>query len=119
MLGLHAPQQPDEVNGCDSTQHTEFQVGLGELDESLGMALGRLRLLVDLNEMRTHHAAEFRQMRFGALAMEKRSTELFLKLLDRTRERRLRGFAAFSGTREVQFVGDCEKIANLMHFHGG
>src|SRR6266404_5797897 len=119
MLGLHATQQRDQLTGCDSTHHTEFQLGLGELDESLGMALGRLRLLVDLNEMRAHHSAEFRQMRLGTLAMEKRSTELFLKLLDRTRDRRLRGFAAFGGTREVQYVGDCEKIANLMHFHGG
>src|SRR5258708_13181900 len=110
MLGLHATQQPDQLTGCDSTHHTEFQLGLGELDESLGMALGRLRLLVDLNEMRTHHAAEFRQMRFGALAMEKRSTELFLKLLDRTRERRLRGFAPFSATPEVQSVADSQKI---------
>jgi hypothetical protein len=66
-----------------------------------------------------HDAAEFRQMRLGTLAMEKSSTELFLKFLDRTRKRRLRGFAAFGGTREVQFVGDREKIANLMHFHRG
>src|SRR6266481_4302222 len=101
MHGLHATQQPDQLTGCDSTHHTEFQLCLGELYESLGMALGRLRLLVDLNEMREHDAAEFRQMRLGTLAMEKWSTELFLKFLDRTRKRRLRGFAPFSGTREV------------------
>src|SRR5262249_51079615 len=43
--------------------------------------------------------------------------KLAFELLDRTRERRLRHVALFRRAREVQFLRDRKKIADLMHFH--
>src|SRR6516164_1354102 len=53
-----------------------------------------------------------------ALAVKQRAPKLPLQLLNRARERRLRDVALLGGTREVQLLCDCEKITNLMHFHG-
>ena len=40
-----------------------------------------------------------------------------LEKLDRPRERRLRDVAALGGAREVQFLGDREEVADLVHLH--
>src|SRR5262252_6438742 len=52
-----------------------------------------------------------------ALAVKKRTAELSLQLLNRARERRLRNVTLLGGAREVQLLGDREKIPDLMHFH--
>jgi hypothetical protein len=57
-------------------------------------------------------------MRIRALAVEQRTAELALEKLDRPRQRWLRDVAALGGAREVQFLGDGEEVANLVHLHG-
>ena len=56
-------------------------------------------------------------MRVRPLAVEQRPAELALEKLDRPRQRRLRDVAALRGAREIQFLGDGEEVANLVHLH--
>src|SRR5215210_1102289 len=51
------------------------------------------------------------------LAVEQRAAELALEELDRSRQRRLRHVAALGCAGEVQFLGDGEEVANLVHLH--
>jgi hypothetical protein len=63
-------------------------------------------------------AAEFGQLRGGALAAKQVTAKLGFQLLDRPRQRGLRDVALVGGAREVQHARNREKIANLMHLHG-
>src|SRR5205814_9441348 len=48
---------------------------------------------------------------------QQQTTELFLELLDRTGQCRLRDVALLGSAREVQRVGNGQKIADLVHLH--
>jgi hypothetical protein len=71
-----------------------------------------------LLEIGLHHASELGQVGVRPLAVEERAAELALEELDRPRQRRLRDVATLGGAREVQFLGDGEEVAHLMHLHG-
>src|SRR5829696_6243905 len=58
-----------------------------------------------------------RKAAIRALAVEQRAAELALEKLDRPRQRRLRDVAALGGAGEVQFLGDRQEIADLVHLH--
>jgi hypothetical protein len=49
--------------------------------------------------------------------MEEKAAQFGFQKLDSARQRRLRHVAALGGTREVQFLGNSQEIADLMHFH--
>ena len=120
MPGLRLCTRADEVDELvrsDGAHHAELEDRLLELDEVERLALCRVRLAVDLLEIGLHHAPELGQVRVRPLAVEERPAELALEKLDRPRQRRLRDVAALGGAREVQFLGDGEEVANLVHLH--
>jgi hypothetical protein len=75
--------------------------------------------LVDGFQMGSNHFTEVSKMREMAFTVKKRTAKLSLQLLNRTRQRGLRNVALFSRAREIQFLGDRKKVADLVHFHTG
>ena len=49
--------------------------------------------------------------------MKQGTAELLLEQLDGPRQRRLRNIAPLRRSGEIQFLGDREEVADLMHFH--
>jgi hypothetical protein len=66
--------------------------------------------------MRLDEPAEIGQMRQLALAPQQQSSQLLFELLDGARQRAVRR-DIFRRPREVQRVGDGQKIADLVHLH--
>jgi hypothetical protein len=56
-------------------------------------------------------------MGVAAFAMEERSTEFVLQLLDGARQRGLADIALLRGSREIERAGQRHKISDLLHFH--
>jgi hypothetical protein len=117
-----------QLNGGDEFEHlvrrnrahqAEPQRRLLQANEILRLPLGLVGLTVDLLQIRLDRAAELREMRIGALAVEQRPAELFFQHLDGPRERGLADIADLSRTGEIQFVAKRQKITDLMHFHRG
>jgi len=52
-----------------------------------------------------------------ALAAEKQPSELLFEKFDGARQRRLRHVAPIARAREIQFLGNCEEVTNLVHLH--
>jgi hypothetical protein len=52
-----------------------------------------------------------------ALASKQLAAQLFLELLDGTRQRRLRDVTLLGRAREVQQTGDGQEVSDLVHFH--
>ena len=117
VAALNRADEVDELVRRDRAHHPELEDRLLQLDEIERLALRLARLLVDLLEIGLHHAPELGEMRVRPLAVEQRPAELALEKLDRPRQRRLRDVAALGGAREVQFLGDGEEVADLVHLH--
>src|SRR5690349_18675534 len=66
--------------------------------------------LIDSFEVGSNHFAEVGEMREMAFTVKERTAEFSLELLNRTRQRRLRNIAFFSGAREVQFLRNSKEI---------
>ena len=81
------------------------------------MLLGAECTVITLAQERQHALAEFGQLGLRSLAPKEIAAKLAFELLDRARERGLGNMAFFRGAREIQRLGDREKIADLMHFH--
>ena len=58
-------------------------------------------------------------MRVAALAVEQRPAEFVFQELDGAGERGLRDMALLGRAREIELLADREKVAHLLHFHGG
>ena len=71
------------------------------LDRPRLVARGAAAFLDGL-QVRQHHPPELGQMRVAALAVEQRSAELVLELLDRAGQRRLADVALLGRAREIQ-----------------
>ena len=118
VTGLHRADEIYEVRGRHRAHHAELErrtLEAGEIDRLL---LDRLGLLMDLRQIRKHHVPELGKVRSRALPVKQRTAELLLQQLDGAGQRRLGNVAAFRRSSEIQLFGDCEEIADLMHFHG-
>ena len=70
-----------------------------------------------LLEQGQHALAEFGQLGFRPFAAEEVAAELAFQLPDGARERGL-GHVTFLGcAREIQYPGNGQEVADLMHFH--
>jgi hypothetical protein len=67
--------------------------------------------------MRFDQPPEICEVRQLALAAQQQAAEFLFELLNGTGQRRLQHVALFRGAGEIQRVRDCQKIADLMHFH--
>ena len=57
-------------------------------------------------------------MGVAAFAVEQRTAELVLELLDRAGQSRLADVALLGGAREIQRPRERDEVADLLHFHG-
>src|SRR3990167_2548347 len=112
-------QEGHEAARADGAHHAELELDVLQPAKALGALLGGLGLDQHLAEMGAHHLAQSRQMRVVALPAEQRAAQLVLQPLDGARQRRLRDVARLGRAGEIQSLANREKVADLMHFHGG
>jgi hypothetical protein len=119
MRGLEADHQVGDELGPDRAHRAEGEAGaLQPLRRPRPFARLARRLLHRL-QIGEHHPAQLGEMGVSALAVEERSAQLVLQLLDRTRQRRLAYVALLGGSGEVQRPRQGDEIADLLHLHGG
>ena len=117
MAHAHRRHQVEQIGRRDGAHQAEAQRRLLQADELLRLALGLLGAAEHLLEIGFQRAAQFGQVRVGALAMKQRAAHLLLELLDGARQRRLRHVAALGRAGEIQVLAQREEIADLVHFH--
>src|SRR5438445_3730561 len=106
------PQRRDGIHQAEA-QHRGLRA-----DEVLRLFARALNVTIGLLEERFYLLPELGEMRIGAFAMKQRAAQLVLQRLDGARERGLRDAAMLRRAREIQFLAQAEKIADLMQFHG-
>ena len=106
-----------EARRADSAHDAETDLRFLQAEKPLGRRFGCIGIGIELAQMRLDQPAKIGQMRQFALAPQQQSAELLFELLDGARQRRLRDVALFGRAREVQRVGDRQKIADLVHLH--
>lgn len=84
--------------------------------------VGDLRFCVfdqrqNLSRSHLKQLARIRQGQTARLTFKQRLPQLFLKLLNRTTERRLRNHQILSSPRKIASFGNLQKISQLMKFH--
>ncbi len=114
---LEGREQAVETHRSDSRHHAKADRHLVEQPEILGDRLGGLRLLQNLTQMWLHPPPELGERDLPPFAMEQRTAELRLELLDRRGEGRLRNMASLGGSREAQRLCRRKEIPHLVHFH--
>src|SRR5437773_3092843 len=88
-----------------------------KIEEALSGALRCLGIGRQLPKMRLDQSTEVGKVRQLPFPPQQQTAELFLELLDRTGQCRLRDVALLGSAREVQRVGNGQKIADLVHLH--
>src|SRR5262245_21623609 len=102
----------------DGAHETDSETGLFQCAKRLGALACFRHLLQDLPAVRQHDAAKLGQVRIAALAVNQRTTQFSLQVLDGPRQRGLRDVATLCRAREIERVCDRQEIADLMDFHG-
>ena len=87
---------------------------LGELARLAPRAFGAA---MDVLEIGLHQLAELGQSGAGMIAVKQGAAQLLLERLDGPRQRRLRHVAARRRAREIELLGEHEKVPHLMHLH--
>src|SRR6516164_2358359 len=117
VCGTELRQKAHKARRADRTHDTEPNLRLLQIEKLLRRRFRRLGIGEELTQMRLDEPAEISQMRQLALAPQQQPAELLLELLDRPGQGRLRDIAVLRRTREIQGVGDRQKIAHLVHLH--
>src|SRR5581483_2270185 len=111
-------EQLDQPMWTDGAHEAHGETRTVELGKGFRVLARLLYLVRRLLEIGAHDAAEFGQMGIAAFTMDKGSAELVLQVPDRPRQGRLRDVAALGGAGEVERIGERQKVANLVNFHG-
>jgi hypothetical protein len=82
------------------------------------MLLRGSALVEDHCQIGLHHPSQLGQVGIAPLAVEERSAELVLELLDGAGERRLADVALLRGAGEIEHLRQRHEVADLLHFHG-
>jgi len=82
-------EKTHEADWSDGAHHAKVNRGVVHMEELRRCRFGRLGLSHHLLEMWTHKTPEICEMRQVVLTPQQQSAELFLELVDGTRQRRL------------------------------
>jgi hypothetical protein len=117
IVALETRQETGEAQGADRRHHADIERRLLEQPEVVGDASRGLGLALDLLDIGPGEFAQLSERGSAPSAVEECAAKLFLQLLDRRGECRLRDMALLGRASEVLRLTHGKEVADLVHFH--